>query len=64
MMPNNETITANTPIKIKLSSALPISLVEIKKAIEHAIPPKGGTRLVESLFSFLLLCKLIFFEYL
>ena len=49
-----EMITAKNPIYKKLSSACPSSLVDIKNAIEHAIPPNGGTYLEESLFSFFL----------
>ena len=47
-----EMITAKNPIYKKLSSACPSSLVDIKNAIEHAIPPNGGTYLEESLSSF------------
>ena len=46
-----EMITAKKPIYIKLLSACPRSLVDIKNAIEHAIPPNGGTYFDESLFS-------------
>ena len=37
---------------VQLLSACPKSLVDIKNAIEHAIPPNGGTYLEESLSSF------------
>ena len=47
-----EIITAKKPIYMKLLSACPRSLVDIKNAIEHAIPPNGGTYLEESLSSF------------
>ena len=50
-----EIITAKKPMYKKLVSACPRSLVEIKNAIEHAIPPNGGTYLEESLSSFFLL---------
>ena len=50
-----EIITAKNPIYMKLSSACPRSLEDIKNAIEHAIPPNGGTYFEESLFSFFLL---------
>ena len=50
-----EIITAKNPIYKKLSSACPSSLVDIKNAIEHAIPPNGGTYLEESLSSFFFL---------
>ena len=49
-----EIITAKNPIYMKLSSACPRSLEDIKNAIEHAIPPNGGTYFEESLFSFFL----------
>ena len=49
-----EIITAKNPIYMKLSSACPKSLEDIKNAIEHAIPPNGGTYFEESLFSFFL----------
>ena len=49
-----EIITAKNPIYMKLSSACPKSLDDIKNAIEHAIPPNGGTYFEESLFSFFL----------
>ena len=39
-------------------------IVDIKKATEHAIPPKGDIRSVESLFSFSFRFNLIFLEYL
>ena len=52
--PINEIITAKNPIYMKLSSACPKSLDDIKNAIEHAIPPNGGTYFEESLFSFFL----------
>jgi hypothetical protein len=47
-----EIITPKKPIYKKLLSACPRSLVDIKNAIEHAIPPNGGTYLEESLSSF------------
>ena len=50
-----EITTAKKPMYKKLVSACPRSLVEIKNAIEHAIPPNGGTYLEESLSSFFLL---------
>ena len=46
-----EIITAKKPTYKKLLSACPRSLVEIKNAIEHAIPPNGGTYFEESLLS-------------
>ena len=46
-----EIITAKKPIYKKLLSACPRSLVDIKNAIEHTIPPNGGTYFDESLFS-------------
>ena len=39
---------------MKSLSAWPRSLVDIKNAIEHAIPPNGGTYLEESLSSYFL----------
>ncbi len=53
--PTIEIATAKKPIYKKLLSACPRSLVDIKNAIEHAIPPNGGTYLEESLSSFFLL---------
>ena len=53
--------TAKKPIYRKLLSACPRSLVDIKNAIEHAIPPNGGTYLDESLSSFFLLLGTKFF---
>ena len=50
-----EITTAKKPIYKKLLSACPRSLVDIKNAIEHAIPPNGGTYLEESLSSFFLM---------
>ena len=47
-----EIITAKNPTYKKLLSACPRSLVDIKNAIEHGIPPNGGTYLEESLSSF------------
>ncbi len=49
-----EIITAKKPIYKKLLSACPKSLEDIKNAIEHAIPPNGGTYLEDSLSSFFL----------
>ena len=49
-----EIITAKKPIYKKLLSACPKSLVDIKNAIEHAIPPNGGTYLEDNLSSFFL----------
>ena len=49
-----EIITAKKPIYKKLVSACPRSLVDIKNAIEHAIPPNGGTNFEESLSSLFL----------
>ena len=46
-----EIITATTPIYKKLLYACPRSLVDIKNAIEHAIPPNGCTNFEESLSS-------------
>ena len=40
-----EITTAKKPMYKKLLSACPRSLVDIKNAIEHAIPPNGGTYL-------------------
>ena len=56
-----EITTAKKPMYKKLVSACPRSLVEIKNAIEHAIPPNGGTYLEESLSSFFLLLGTKFF---
>ena len=56
-----EITTAKKPMYKKLLSACPKSLVDIKKAIEHAIPPNGGTYLDESLSSFFLLLGVKFF---
>ena len=56
-----EIITAKKPMYKKLLSACPKSLVDIKNAIEHAIPPNGGTYLEESLSSFFLLLGVKFF---
>ena len=49
-----EIITAKKPIYKKLLSACPRSLVDIKNATEHAIPPNGGTYFEESLSSLFL----------
>ena len=65
-----EITTAKKPMYKKLLSACPRSLVDIKNAIEHAIPPNGGTYLEESLSSFfllfgtkfLVLCRVIQFK--
>ena len=59
--PTIEIATAKKPIYKKLLSACPRSLVDIKNAIEHAIPPNGGTYLEESLSSFFLLFGTKFF---
>ena len=56
-----EITTAKKPIYKKLLSACPRSLVDTKNAIEHAIPPNGGTYLEESLSSFFLLLGVKFF---
>ena len=56
-----EITTAKKPMYKKLLSACPRSLVDIKNAIEHAIPPNGGTYLEESLSSFFLLFGTKFF---
>ena len=56
-----EIITPKKPIYKKLLSACPRSLVDIKNAIEQAIPPNGGTYLEESLSSFFLLFGTKFF---
>ena len=56
-----EITTAKKPMYKKLLSACPKSLVDIKNAIEHAIPPNGGTYLEESLSSFFLLLGVKFF---
>ena len=58
-----EIITAKKPMYKKLLSACPKSLVDIKNAIEHAIPPNGGTYLEESLSSFFLLLGVKFFVF-
>ena len=60
--PTIEIATAKKPIYKKLLSACPRSLVDIKNAIEHAIPPNGGTYLEESLSSFFLLFGTKFFD--
>ena len=60
--PTIEIATAKKPIYKKLLSACPRSLVDIKNAIEHAIPPNGGTYLEESLSSFLFLLGTKFFD--
>ena len=60
--PTIEIATAKKPIYKKLLSACPRSLVDIKNAIEHAIPPNGGTYLEESLSSFFLMLGTKFFE--
>ena len=57
-----EIITAKKPMYKKLLSACPRSLVDIKNAIEHAIPPNGGTYFEESLSSFFLLFGTKFFD--
>ena len=59
--PTIEIATAKKPIYKKLLSACPRSLVDIKNAIEHAIPPNGGTYLEDSLSSFFLLPGTKFF---
>ena len=62
---NNPIIEINTakePMYKKLLSACPKSLVDIKNAIEHAIPPNGGTYLEDSLSSFFLLFGTKFFD--
>ena len=62
---NNTIIEINTakePMYKKLLSACPRSLVDIKNAIEHAIPPNGGTYLEESLSSFFLFFGTKFFD--
>ena len=56
-----EITPAKKPMYKKLLSACPKSLVDIKNAIEHAIPPNGGTYLEESLSSFFLLLGVKFF---
>tara|TARA_Y100001970_G_scaffold41935_1_gene52095 strand:+ start:789 stop:1088 length:300 start_codon:yes stop_codon:yes gene_type:complete len=56
-----EITTAKKPIYKKLLSVCPRSLVDIKNAIEHAIPPNGGTYLEDSLSSFFLLPGTKFF---
>ena len=57
-----EITTAKKPIYKKLLSVCPRSLVDIKNAIEHAIPPNGGTYLEESLSSFFLMLGTKFFD--
>ena len=57
-----EISTAKKPMYKKLLSACPKSLVDIKNAIEHAIPPNGGTYFEESLSSFLFLLGTKFFD--
>ena len=59
--PTIEIATAKKPIYKKLLSACPKSLVEIKNAIEHAMPPNGGTYLEDSLSSFFLSLSTKFF---
>ena len=59
--PTIEIITAKNPMYKKLSSACPRSLVDIRNAIEHAMPPNGGTYFEESLFSFFLTLGTKFF---
>ena len=56
-----EITTAKNPTYKKLLSACPRSLVDIKNAIEQAIPPNGGTYLEVNLSSFLLLLGTKFF---
>ena len=56
-----EIITAKNPTYKKLLSACPRSLVDIKNAIEHAIPPNGGTYLEDNLSSFFLILGTKFF---
>ena len=56
-----EIITAKNPTYKKLLSACPRSLVDIKNAIEHAIPPNGGTYFEDNLFSFFLILGTKFF---
>ena len=60
--PTIDIATAKKPIYKKLLSACPRSLVDIKNAIEHAIPPNGGTYFEESLSSFLFLLGTKFFD--
>ena len=62
MIPNNEIINANKPIKTKSSPAFPINLADNKKEREQATPPKGEIKLFDSLFSFLFFFKVKFFE--
>ena len=56
-----EIITAKNPTYKKLLSACPRSLVDIKNAIEQAIPPNGGTYLEDNLSSFFLILGTKFF---
>ena len=56
-----EIITAKNPTYKKLLSACPRSLVDIKNAIEQAIPPNGGTCLEDNLSSFFLILGTKFF---
>ena len=60
--PTIEIATAKKPIYKKLLSVCPRSLVDIKNAIEPAIPPNGGTYFEESLSSFLFLLGTKFFD--
>ena len=62
IIPNNEIINANKPIKSKSSPALPINLVDSKKESEQATPPKGEIKLLDNLFSWLFFFIVIFFE--
>ena len=59
--PMIEIITAKNPTYMKLLSAWPRSLVDIKNAIEQAIPPNGGTYLEDNLSSFFLIFGTKFF---
>ena len=61
--PTIDIATAKKPIYKKLLSACPRSLVDIKNAIEHAIPPNGGTYLEESLSSFFLMLGTKIFDF-
>ena len=56
-----EIITAKNPTYKKLLSACPRSLVDIKNAIEQAIPPNGGTYREDNLSSFFLILGTKFF---
>ena len=56
-----EITTAKKPMYKKLLSVCPRSLVDVKNAIEHAIPPNGGTYLEDSLSSFFLIFGTNFF---